>query len=104
LKWDDSNTCNKIQRISKLIKAAHLLDLRRISGFDINRIKYDVSKLLSITPDSDMLYILWSQSGKYLNVSGDRDLVINKNFWSNRLFILHQDPEKLYFSLRSVML
>ena len=80
--------------ISKLIKAVHLLDLRRIPSFNMKLIKFDIS---NIAPDSNILYKLWDQSGKYLDISGDRDLVINKNFWSDRFFTLHQDSKKLYF-------
>jgi len=104
LKWDVFNKCDKVKRISNLIKAAHLLDLRRIPGFDVDRIKYNISELLDITPNSDIMTILWNQSGKYLNISGDRDLVTNKNYWSDRFFILHQNPTKLYFTLKSMML
>jgi hypothetical protein len=103
LKWNNFNKNIRIQKISKLIKAAHLLDLRRIPSFDMIRIKYEVAELLEITPNSTIMNILWDQSGKYLNVSGDRDMVVNKTFWSDRFFILHQHPKKLYFALRSVM-
>ena len=104
LKWDNYNKSYEIQQISKLIKAAHLLDLRRIPGFDATRIKYEISEILNITPNCNIMNLLWNQSGKYLNVCGDRDLVINKNYWSNRFFILHQNPTKLYYSLRNVKL
>jgi len=104
LKWDCKNELHTIQEISKLIKAAHLLDLRRIPSFDPVRIKYEVSELLDITPNSDVMDILWNQSGKYLNICGDRDLVINKRDWSDRFFVLHQNPNKLYYSLRNMML
>jgi len=104
LKWNCDNKSYKIQNISKLIKAAHLLDLRRIPGFDPVRIKYEISELLNITPNSDIMNILWTQSGKYLNICGDRDLVINKNYWSDRFFTIHQDPNKLYHLLRTMIL
>jgi hypothetical protein len=104
LKWANHNKSYEIQQISNLINAAHLLDLRRIHGFDATRIKYEISELLNITTNCNTMNLLWDQSGKYLNVCGDRDLVINKNYWSNRFFILHQNPNKLYYSLRSVKL
>lgn len=104
LKWDSNNKCNKIINISKLIKAAHLLDLRRIPQFDEHIIRREVAELLKIKTDSIIMNKIWEQSGKYLYASGDRDLSIGKNLWSDDFFILHQNPVKLYFELRKYML
>lgn len=104
LKWNSNNKSDKVKNIAKLIKAAHLLDLRRIPHFDEDIIRYEVSELLGITPTCDIMNKLWTQSGIYLNISGDRDLVIGKKHFSDKFFILQQDPTKLYFELRKCML
>lgn len=98
--WDNNNKSQKIINISKLIKAAHLLDLRRIPRFDETRIKNDIANLLNIKSDSYIINKLWDQSGRYLHISGDRDLSLNKTHWSNSFYILQQHPLKLYFKLR----
>lgn len=104
LKWNTSTKCKKVMRISKLIKVAHLLDLRRIPNFDEDIIRYQVAELLGINPKSIIIDKLWQQSGIYLHLSGDRDLVLGKKDWSDKFFILHQDPIRLYLELKYHML
>ena len=103
LKWNSSNNI-KVKNLAKLIKAAHLLDLRRIPSFNEDIIRYEVSELLEIIPTSDIMNKLWEQSGIYLDVSGDRDLATNKKHFSDKFFLLQQNPTELYFKLRKCML
>ena len=117
--------------LNKVIKVAHLLDLRRIPRFDEDRIRAEISRLLDVDPYSDLINIMWKQSGVYLYVSGDRDLVkqytpredplpfnlwnLNplmqqlpnleaKTWWSDRFYTLQQDPVYLYKLLRRHLL
>lgn len=104
LYWANCLRWNNHTNISNLIKSAHLLDLRRIPNFDHNMIRSQVSKLLGLNPTSNIMNKLWDQSGVYLNVSGDRDLAISKTNWSNRFFILQQDPMVLYMQLKKKLI
>lgn len=96
--WDNNSI------ISKLIKAAHHLDLRRIPSVYETIIINNVAKLLNIQPSSCIIKKLWEQSGLYLNISGDRDLVLNKNHRCDRFYILSNSPNTLYFKLRKTLL
>lgn len=96
--WDDNSI------ISKLIKAVHHLDLRRIPSFDETIIKNNVCQLLNIQPNCCIIKKLWEQSGWDLNISGDRDLVINKDHRCDRFYILSNSPNILYFELRKALL
>jgi hypothetical protein len=95
LRWGDGGC------LGDIIQSAHLLDLRRITKFDPIRIKNNISDILHIDVNSKEMNILWQRSGQYLAISGDRDLVSKKDFWSNRFYTLQQNPEKLYYRLLS---
>ena len=99
LVWDAQST----RYISIIIKAAHLLDLRRIPKFSRDRITREVSELLEAATDSNFMEKLWDQSGVYLDISGDRDMMQRKG-WADRFFTLQSQPSKLYFALRQGML
>lgn len=89
LSWsDDSN-------ISKILRAAHTLDLRRIFSFDQNRILDETRKHLCY-PREHVIQDLWETSGLYLDVTGDRDLMKGKYWYSNRFYILQQNPKDLF--------
>ena len=98
--WNSDNNDLMTDNLRIILKAAHTLDLRRIPKFDADRVKRETSNILMIEQNSRMLKILWNQSGKYLNISGDRDMVNNRTDWEDRFFTLQNDPAKLYFSLR----
>jgi hypothetical protein len=85
------------------LKVAHTLDLRRIPSFDMQRIRREASKLLDVSPNSEVMDVLWEQSGKYLHASGDRD-GDSRNHWSDRFFTLQQNPAQLYLELRNHLL
>lgn len=104
--WDSEIIKKDVEgkNISMILKAAHMLDLRRITYFDKDRILSSVAEFLMVAPTSYIIIKLWNQSGKYLYVSGDRDMEGNRNEWSDRFFILQNDPATLYFRLRKCML
>jgi hypothetical protein len=97
----------KLNYLSRIIKAAHLLDLRRIPRFSKLRIMKEVSETLMINPGSisgrSTINRLWKQSGRYLEVSGDRDMM-RRDVWDDKFFVLQSKPEALFFHLKKVML
>jgi len=78
--WTSPWTSNN--NISKIIHAAHLFDLRRMIGFDINRIKKQISEMLCPC----IFHKIWNRTGIYLYVTGDRDLVLRKKYYSEIFF------------------
>ena len=101
--WEDSNN-KDIRYIQRILRAAHLLDLRRINRFNIARIKSNVYKeLFASTENLGMKIIetMWKQEGLYLEASGDRDVVSQKGY-SNKFAVLSSNPEQLVDALYDV--
>jgi len=102
-----------VEYIRRIIHTAHLLDLRRICTFNIKRIiGSSVSELFGkhtinnnyIVYDKyykelHIILCMWNQSGKYLYVTGDRDIVFNKNYYSPVFFDISNDPSKIILKL-----
>jgi hypothetical protein len=86
--------------IAKILHAAHTLDLRRILSFDGERIQDEAIKELfrsdERVPDNaeEIKSTLWAISGEYLNRTGERDLVTQRDF-QDRFFTIHseQNPQ-----------
>jgi hypothetical protein len=87
--WSNNNNNN----ISKIIHVAHLLDLRRIVGFDMQRIKKQISDMLCPCIFDE----LWNKSGEYLSITGDRDMMTSKKYYSDVFFT--NNATKIYNSL-----
>jgi len=110
LRWhnDDSNL------VSRIIKAAHHLALRRIPQFDENRIKKNVRETLSLCSWCDyncenggsITEKLWERSGLYLGTTGDRyigtSIEPSLYTYQDKFFTIQQDTNKLYHLLSSI--
>lgn len=102
-----------LRNLSKILRASHMLDLRRLMHFDENRIKSDVAKRLfgdAIVVDSSIskfIENLWIRSGEYLVSTGDTDLVKQacekyKDIalaYDDKFFTLSNDPSQLVKAL-----
>jgi hypothetical protein len=78
-------------QIGKIIHTAHILDLRRIPHFNMNKVKKDAciclfGKLSEI--NNVIIDLLFDKSGVYLKFSGDRDAIRKKIYYSNNFYRL----------------
>ncbi|HUX79717.1 MAG TPA: SidE phosphodiesterase domain-containing protein [Alphaproteobacteria bacterium] len=76
-----------------ILRASHMFDLRRAPLVDVNIIE-DVL-LKDLFGEKDLIKKLWKRTGEYLKASGDRDVVSRKMNFSNRFFLLSNNPDKL---------
>jgi hypothetical protein len=97
LRWDSTRT-EYVENVSKILKVAHFLDLRRIPRFDQQRIRKEIGDILGICRWSGLIDVLWNQSGIYLQITGDRDMCDGDSGrdWKDRFFTLQQNPTLLY--------
>jgi hypothetical protein len=82
--------------ISKIIRTAHILDLRRIPSFDMIRVKKDACMCLFGNLDDQNKKVidkLFDYAGVYLDVTGDRDAIKGKEVLSDRFFVLSTNNE-----------
>ncbi len=82
LQWDGGGEATNLCRI---LRAVHLLDLRRINSFDATRIMGNLKDALCLGNsylERDFIMHLWDKSGKYLKVTGDRDMVYQRCYQS----------------------
>lgn len=106
IRWStaDGETFPHSPVVRDVIQAAHILHLRRMPSFDAERIKREaVEKLENYIDDaSGTVERVWDLCGRYLEATGDRDLVRGKRTFSDRFFILSNDPTLLAQTLKSV--
>ncbi len=79
--------------IRKILHSSHLLDLQRIPFFDLNRIKIDIKNILfdnitDINKQKFIIDILLNYSKKYLEITGDRNIINYKVNLDDKFFIL----------------
>lgn len=82
--------------ISKIIHTAHILDLRRIPRFDMNRVRKEACMCLFDNmdpPSRDIINKLFLRSGKYLSGTGDRDAYIQKKDACDKFYVLSTNPD-----------
>lgn len=76
-----------LKYIKCILQSAHTFDLRRVYGFDIDRIKgngvaqlFTSGKFWSSQEEYKKIgETLWNRSGKYLQITGDRDIETGRN-------------------------
>jgi hypothetical protein len=98
--------------LSHILKAAHLLDLRRLPDCRINEVKAGVSQQLfgaqkkpdaKLTKEKQIIEWLWDRSGEYLEATGDRDVVKGRFSFNEPLFCMYaQYPETMINGLQRV--
>jgi len=82
--------------VSKIIHTAHILDLRRIPSFDMNRVRREACMCLFDNMDQssrDIIDKLFAQSGKYLAGTGDRDAYIQKKHVDDKFYVLSTNQD-----------
>jgi hypothetical protein len=78
-KFEPDTPFSDLVFLSKILYTAHLLDLRRLTNFQKDKILKNISMQLFETEkltewESKLLDKLWVRSGDYLNATGDRDM------------------------------
>jgi len=97
--------------LRKIFHAAHGLDLRRMTTFDLNRMKASVVEELFgsntidknnwtiktqfLQSEGEFVNRLWKRSGEYLAATGDRDIELMKTKYSNKYCELAYDYKKM---------
>jgi len=95
---------NHTDPVARVLHAAHVLDLRRIIGFNASRIRANAARCLfgiegSRTKEVGALVdSLWTRSGLYLDVTGDRDLVTRRGL-SPFFFLQSAQPSAMVDAL-----
>lgn len=82
--------------VSKIIRTAHILYLRRIPSFDMNRVRREACMCLFDNLDQssrDIINKLFTQSGKYLASTGDRDAYIQKKHVDDKFYVLSTNQD-----------
>jgi hypothetical protein len=101
----DENQVADLKYLRRIFHAAHTLDLRRIRGFDGERIQKEAMEQLfggALPPESDtVIRLLWDRSGEYLKATGDRDLVNQRPFQAS-FFTQSHHPSTLVDAIHSV--
>lgn len=90
---DGDMECVDLLYLRKILHAAHILDLRRIPDFDMQRIKNQTLEIL-FDGDKEMMYIidiLFDISGWFLKLMGERDMVFGKRVIDDKFFVLSCD-------------
>jgi len=115
--WSDNHEKNmELFSLRKIFSLAHMLDLRRCPhlnvaydiAFDDCFAQYDQNGvLLSTKPErtvvrQDFVNALWSRTGDYIAVTGDRDQVTKQKRFRDRFFILSNRPSELANTLMTV--
>ena len=92
LLWQDNNN-NDIDIINtrKILKIAHLLELRRMSDFDKHRIFQQISDINNYVN----IEYLWYKTGIYLSVTGMTNMEPFIDDYADIFFELSLDPDKL---------
>ena len=91
--------------LRKILHAAHILDLRRIPYFDIQRVKNNTLEIL-FDNDKKMMCIvdiLFDVSGWFLRLTGERDMVHKKVILDDKFFILTNDLDMLAILVNNVI-
>ncbi len=101
----DENEIEDLKYLRRILHAAHTLDLRRMLFFDAKRIQKDAMDqlfggLLPLQVES-IEEQLWERSGAYLEVTGDRDLVSQRDY-QDSFFTLNRSPEDMVDAINSV--
>ncbi|MES2198667.1 MAG: SidE phosphodiesterase domain-containing protein [Chlamydiota bacterium] len=101
-----------LKYIKCILQSAHTFDLRRVGGFDVDRIKKTgIAQLFtgggfwSFQEEyAKVREALWDRSGKYLQVTGDRDLETRRDLQD--AFFLQTPTEivEAIYRVRSVVL
>lgn len=94
-----TSNCNATILISKILQAAHQLDLRRIISFSHVRIKGEILKILFNGVQNkkrlEIIDVLWSYSGRLLYLTGDRDMMYNIQNYSNNFVYYYINRREL---------
>lgn len=108
IRWSTKSKLPYSSLVRNIIHSSHLLHLRRMPKFDMERIKREVGeKLSSYFNKRDLAYVieeLWYIVGEYLRVTGDRDGNIGKNYYSKNFFLLSNNPTLLAKTLNNLKL
>jgi SidE phosphodiesterase (PDE) domain len=87
---------DKKSYLKNILHAAHLLDLRRIPSFDSERIRREVAKILFGSDKTNRIVeTLFDISGIFIDATGDRDMMKEKNHVDDRFFILSNNDRLL---------
>lgn len=107
----DENKYPDLKYLRCILRAAHTLDLRRIIAFDAGKIKKDFldqlfnhrAERLPLAISKKLTNTLWERSGKYLQATGDRD-VVSKRWLTDIFFLQSQKPEMIVQAIDQVRL
>lgn len=106
----DVSTNKDLYFLRKILHAAHSLDLRRMTKFDLKRMKCSVVGELfglnlvdqaawTINPafkgEEEFVNRLWRRSGEYLLATGDKEIESNKKYYSDQFYTLAHDHKKM---------
>lgn len=94
--------CPDLRYLRRILHSAHMFDLRRVCGFDEERIRRDgIKQLLGLSgsvPETSHCHkiqsLLWDRSGVYLDATGDRDLT-KRTFFLDKFFDQTVNPIKM---------
>lgn len=96
-----------LQYLRDLLQITHMLDLRRVPSFSPAMIQDVVFSILFGKPvgsayrEKNFVQNLWIRTGEYLAATGDRDSALNKSNFSDRFFVLSNQPGRLAQALHS---
>jgi hypothetical protein len=112
--WENKGELNEesivdLKFLRRILHAAHTFDLRRMPSFNAERIQNDgIQQLLGCktshteTKHSHQIqHVLWDRAGKYLSVTGDRDLNLRSTL-SNLFFYQTANPKIMVEAIHKI--